>query len=347
MQVAKWIFRILPAAVLGLWIGGCQTPERKAVRQRLDRIMAENSEVKAHTESQLAQQQIESARQRQDDLKLLESVNAQMLKLNQQMDEMRQQLERAEAKRAQSPAAVPAPAPEVAPKDPEKKEPPTPAETAAKNEELERARAEAKARIAKMEEQLAKAQAQAESAKLAVLATEKSDAQAKADAELKTKAFPITQFVDASGGLVDLSAYKGKPVVLSVMKGFYSQGVCVYCTRQTSDLADNINAFKELGCEVLVVYPGREEHINTFVRSVREHEKSDDPRFKLPFKVLLDVNLDAVRALNIVGDLAHPTTFVLDADGIVRYQYVGRSMSDRPSVKEVLEQVRKVGARAK
>lgn len=195
-----------------------------------------------------------------------------------------------------------------------------------------------------MEEQLAKAQAQAEAAKLAVLATDKA-AKQSADPVLKEKSFPITQFVDSTGKLVDLAKYKGKPLVLSVMKGFYSQGICVYCTRQTADLADNIKSFQDLGCEVLVIYPGRDEHINTFIRSVRDHEKSDDPRYQLPFKVLLDVNLDAVRALNISGDLAHPTSFVLDAEGVVRYQYVGRTMSDRPSVKELIEQARKAGAR--
>jgi len=311
---------------------GCQTPERRAVRQRMERLAAENSELKAKTETSLAQSQIDSARQRQEDLKLLDSVNAQLQQMNKQIEDMRKQMQSLPTQRVnEAPPKEPTP-PVEAPKP-----------DLAKNEEIERQRAEAKAKIEQMQEQLAKAQAQAEAAKLAVLAAEKAK-DPKAEPVLKEKSFPITQFVDSSGKLVDLAKYKGKPLVLSVMKGFYSQGVCVYCTRQTADLADNIKSFKDLGCEVLVVYPGREEHINTFVRSVREHEKSDDPRFQLPFKVLLDVNLDAVRALNIIGDLAHPTTFVLNSDGVVSYQYIGRSMSDRPSVKEVLEQVRKSGA---
>lgn len=321
--------------VIVLSLCGCQTPERRAVRQRMERLAAENSELKAKTETSLAQSQIDSARQRQEDLKLLDSVNAQLGQMNKQIEDMRKQMQNLPAQRVN----------EAPPKDPTPPvaQPEAPKVDPAKNEEIERQRAEAKAKIEQMQEQLAKAQAQAEAAKLAVLAAEKNDA-VKADPVLKQKAFPITQFVDSSGKLVDLAKYKGKPLVLSVMKGFYSQGVCVYCTRQTADLADNIKTFRELGCEVLVVYPGREEHINTFVRSVREHEKSDDPRFQLPFKVLLDVNLDAVRALNIIGDLAHPTTFVINSDGVVSYQYIGRSMSDRPSVKDVLEQVRKAGA---
>jgi peroxiredoxin len=130
--------------------------------------------------------------------------------------------------------------------------------------------------------------------------------------------------------------------VLTVMKGFYSQGICVYCTRQTSDLAKTTGDIRNLDAEVFVCYPGREEHINAFVRSVRDYEKSDDPRFQLPFKVLLDVDQNAVRALNIAGDLAHPTTFIIDKQGVIQYQYTGRTVSDRPAAKDILEEVKKL-----
>ncbi|HYF49248.1 MAG TPA: redoxin domain-containing protein [Planctomycetota bacterium] len=298
---------------------GCQTPERREALRRMDLIQAENSAVKARVEAESAQSKLNSARQRQEDLRVIETLNQKVAELTARLDTVEKGGER------------------VAPKQPE------PAKPDPKLvEELERVRREAREQMARMEEDLAKAQAQAEAAKLAAQAAEKKPQEQRKD--LVGQKLPLVKFVDSSGKLVDLSQYEGKKkVVLVVMKGFYSQGICVYCTRQTADLAKNSKAFSDAGAEILVVYPGREDQINAFVKSVREYEKSDDPRFQLPFKVLLDVNQDVVRTLNIAGDLAHPTTFILDDKGIVRYQYVGRTLSDRPTAQNLLDAVKKAG----
>jgi hypothetical protein len=52
--------------------------------------------------------------------------------------------------------------------------------------------------------------------------------------------------------------------------------------------------------------------------------------------VLLDVNLQLVRGLGIEDQLARPTTLIVGTDGRVAWAYVGRSMSDRPSLPQVL-----------
>ena len=55
--------------------------------------------------------------------------------------------------------------------------------------------------------------------------------------------------------------------------------------------------------------------------------------------------MDGLAALlRIDGDLAHPTSFVIDKQGIVRYQYVGRSLSDRPGLKDLIKECKKVEA---
>ncbi|HYG74784.1 MAG TPA: redoxin domain-containing protein [Planctomycetota bacterium] len=316
------------AALLSLC--GCQTPERRAVLQRMDRLQIDNSALKARAEAEVAQAKMDSMRQRQQDLLMVEQMNRRFDELNKKIEAIQSQ------PRSQAPAQPSQPA-QPAPVEASKPDP-------AIQAELERVRAEAQAEMKRMEEELAKAQAKAEAAKLAAQSAEKSPQDAKKDLNLKGRKLPLTKFIDSSGKLVDLGQYIGKNiVVLTVMKGFYSQGICVYCTRQTADFARNQQAFKDAGVEVLVVYPGLEEHINAFVRSVRDYEKSSDPRFQLPFKVLLDVNQDAVRAFNIAGDLAHPTTFIIDKSGTVVYQYVGRTMSDRPTSADILQEVRKLG----
>lgn len=291
----------------------------------MDRLQAENSALKASAQTSTTQAQLDSAKQRQEDMKVIEALNARIDELSKQLEALKS------APRSEAPAPQP--------KEPAEAPKPDPKVQA----KLERVKAEAAARMKKMEEDLAKAQAQAEAAKLAAEAIDKRATEGSKEADWKGKKLPIAKFVDASGKLVDLSAYTGKKTVLLVfMKGFYSHGICVYCTRQTAELGQNAKAFNDAGAEILVVYPGGEDHINAFVKSVKEYEKSDDPRFALPFKVLLDVNQDVVRALKIDGDLAHPTSFILDKDGVCRYQYVGRSLSDRPKAAALLEEVKRV-----
>lgn len=311
--------------VFALCLAGCQTPERREVRLRMDRLQAENSALKAKAESEVAGARMEIARQRQDDIRMIEAINRRFDELNKKIESIASQ------PRAEKPPQTP-----VAPTEPAKPDP-------AVQAELERVREQARAEMKRLEEELAKAQAQEEAAKLAAIATEKTQ-ETKKESSFKGQKLPLTKFIDSNGKLMDIAQYAGqKPVVLTVMKGFYSQGICVYCTRQTGDLARNAKAFQEANAEVFVVYPGKDEHINAFVRSVRDYEKSDDPRFQLPFKVLLDVNQDAVKVLNIAGDLAHPTSFVIDKNGVIQFQYVGRTMSDRPTAAALLQEVKKLG----
>ena len=332
----RWIKRpqrlLQSLFVLGvvLFFAGCQTPERRTALERMDRLQAENSALQATAQTETAQVRMALLRERNENLRVIESLNGRIDELAQKVD---RQATAAPAP-APAPSAVPPP---VAPEERPKPSPGLPSELALK-------KAENQAQMEREQELIAKSQAQAEAAKLAMVAVDKRAQEAGKDLSWKGQKLPLAKFVDSSGKLVDLAQFTGKsPVVLVVMKGFYSQGVCVYCTRQTAQLAKQMQSFRDLHAEVLVVYPGGEEHINAFVRSIREYEKSDDPRFKLPFKVLLDVNQDSVRALRIDGDLAHPTSFVLDKEGIVQFQYTGRSISDRPKADALLEVLRKFG----
>jgi len=292
----------------------------------MDKLQAENSAIKATAQTSAAQTQLGAAKQRQADLQVIEALNARIEELSKQIESLK---------------TVKTPAHETPTSRPTEAQQPAPLAQA----ELARVKAETQAQLAKLEEQLAKSQAQAEVAMLAAAAVDKRATESKTEASWKDQKLPVAKFVDSSGKLVDLATFTGKKVVVLVfMKGFYSQGICVYCTRQTAELAQNAKAFNAVGAEILVVYPGGDEHINAFVKSVREYEKSDDPRFQLPFKVLLDVNQDVVRVLKIDGDLAHPTSFIIDQDGVVRFQYIGRSLSDRPKSATLLEEAKKIGS---
>jgi thioredoxin-dependent peroxiredoxin len=313
-------YAYLPLLVIFI-LTGCETPERRNVGRRLDKLQLENSGLRAKAATEVADVKLAAVRQRQEDLKLIESMNARFDELAKKIDELKSA----------------APAPKVTPDAPQKKPEP------ASDNDLQRARQEMEAKLKEAQATVEKAQAQAETSKLAAVTTENIAAGKKPE-PIKGKKLPLAKYIDSTGELVDINQYIGKKiVVLAIMRGFASDGICIYCTKQTSELAKNIKEINDLGAEVLVVYPGREEQIEAFVKSIREYEKSTDPRFKLPFKVLLDVNQDVVRVMNIIGDLALPTVFIVDKEGVVRYQHVGRTISDRPPVKTLLDEIKKLG----
>lgn len=145
-----------------------------------------------------------------------------------------------------------------------------------------------------------------------------------------------TRFLSSTGSVLDVAQQRGKkPVLLVVLRGFSGQ-VCLYCATQTTAISKNIKKFNDLGVEVVVVYPGPVEAVAPFIEAVRSlaHEP-------LPMPVALDVSLIAVRKLGIEDNLAKPTSLIIDKHGIVRYAYVGRTIADRPSVNDLLNELSK------
>ena len=64
----------------------------------------------------------------------------------------------------------------------------------------------------------------------------------------------------------------------------------------------------------------------------------------IPFPILYDPTKEVPQeygVFNLLGDnLATPSTFILDKEGVIRYKYVASgSISDRPPVSQILEQL--------
>ena len=159
----------------------------------------------------------------------------------------------------------------------------------------------------------------------------------KMQKEWLDKPLPQTRFFTADGSVVDLNTFKGdKSVTVIVMRGFAGQ-VCVYCSTQTRVLSEQIEKFKSLGNEVVIVYPGPAETIPMFIKAVKSvgGDASD-------LNIVLDVNLNLVKSLEILKDLSKPASLITDKQGKVIYAYVGKNMGDRPSTKELLSFVKQV-----
>jgi peroxiredoxin len=69
---------------------------------------------------------------------------------------------------------------------------------------------------------------------------------------------------------------------------------------------------------------------------------------QLQYPVLSDTDhraVDLYGVYNLLGDsLATPSVFVIDREGVIRWEYVGTSSTDRPSNEMILEQLRALNA---
>jgi peroxiredoxin len=164
---------------------------------------------------------------------------------------------------------------------------------------------------------------------------------APANRQVASADLPAT-LMDRDGKPVDLKSYRGKAVVLVVVRGMPESpgGVfCPYCLAQAGSLAAKYEEFKSRGAEVLLVFPGPGEKAAEFAKQVQS--KADGVK-AMPYPVCVDKDCSACDQLGIRGDMAKPSTFILDRDGEVVYAYVGKSTSDRPSVVALLKELDKL-----
>lgn len=150
---------------------------------------------------------------------------------------------------------------------------------------------------------------------------------------LEGKPMPFDVMKGVDGKDVNLRDYHGKQrVMIVVLRGFLGE-VCMYCVAQTKALAKARSKLEKANVEVLVIYPGARENEASF-RRLYEEEFGEGPP---PYRVFYDQDLDLVTKLGIEGDLASPTTIVIDEKGIIQYAYVGEHRADRPATNALIK----------
>lgn len=148
------------------------------------------------------------------------------------------------------------------------------------------------------------------------------------------------EFIDAEGKTFRLSDLAGRPFVLVFTRG-YPGYVCPLCTTYTAQICAAYEDVRATGAEVLLVFPGDETKVEDFVAACRAI-LAEEGRTALPYPVLLDPDLTAVRRFDILADLSKPSTYVVDGSGTIRYAYVGSAPHERPSVERILAELRKI-----
>jgi len=147
------------------------------------------------------------------------------------------------------------------------------------------------------------------------------------------KPLPFSEMRSVDGGSIDLTQYHGKKkVMIVVLRGFLGE-VCCYCIAQTKALAQSRARLEQLGIEVLVIYPGAKENEASFEQAYKLTFNEGGP----PYRVFYDPDLALVTKLGIEGDLASPSTIVVDEQGLIRFFYKGEHRADRPAAKKLVE----------
>jgi len=130
-------------------------------------------------------------------------------------------------------------------------------------------------------------------------------------------------------GRWSLDDLRGQPVVVL----FYPGDSSPVCRRQLGEYTSGIAGFADLDAQVLAV-----SH-----QSVDSHRRFAERSGGFGFPLLTDADRSVAREWGVLGllDLYRRCTFVLDADGRVRYTHraIGPGLTYRP-VAEVLEAVR-------
>jgi peroxiredoxin len=143
---------------------------------------------------------------------------------------------------------------------------------------------------------------------------------------------------DSNGKNVSLADYRGKKNVVLV---FYRGHWWPYCVAQLGELQSLLNKQDSGKSQILAV-------------SIDSHEESKQLRQKLQaanngsqtFPLLQDTDhkvIDRYGLLNPDGKgWPHPTTYVVDTKGVVRWKFTETNYTIRPSNKHILQEVRKL-----
>ena len=117
------------------------------------------------------------------------------------------------------------------------------------------------------------------------------------------------------------------PAVVVVLRGWPGYQ-CPICTKQVASFRAKADAFRAAGVPVLMIYPGPADglkaHADDFLKG---------DALPAGFRLAIDPDYAFTNAWSLrwdkKGETAHPSTFVVDAQGVVRFAKVSETHGDR------------------
>lgn len=143
-----------------------------------------------------------------------------------------------------------------------------------------------------------------------------------------TKA-PMFRFKDEYGTEMSLGDLKGKKIILF----FYPKDLTPGCTAQNCNLSKNYTVLTNKGFVIIGVSADTD----------KTHQKFKD-KYKLPFTLIADVNLDIIKAYGVWGpkqfmgrkyEGIHRTTFIINEKGII--EHIIEKVNTKNHTQQILE----------
>ncbi len=189
---------------------------------------------------------------------------------------------------------------------------------------------------------------------IAVIAFSTANAQTGAKGlALNTKA-PNFSAVDQDGKKVELnSLLKQGSVVVLFYRGYW----CPYCSRQLSALNDSLQFIKAKGAQVIAITPEAEEGIAKTVEKTKasfpilydkdiQISKAYDVSFQVEeetrtkYKDKWNIDLLQNNKQQDAAYLPIPAVYIIDKSGKITYKFFDSDYTKRPSVKELLNNLK-------
>ena len=142
---------------------------------------------------------------------------------------------------------------------------------------------------------------------------------------------PGTDGTEAGRRDYTLSEFKGQPVVVV----FYPADNTPVCTRQLNTYTSEIDAFAEVGAQVLALSP----------QSLESHDGFADKQGGFAFPLLADTDKSVGDAYGVLGPLGfyRRSVVILDRDGVIAYSHRAiAGVTFRPT-DELVEVIRALG----
>ncbi len=165
---------------------------------------------------------------------------------------------------------------------------------------------------------------------------------------------PAIEAKDHDGNAVSLTALRKQgPVVVL----FYRGNWCPYCNKQLKELQDSLQYIKDKGASVIAITPEAQEGVGKTI------EKTG-----AAFPIIYDIDVKISKAYNVsyevdtatvnkykanwgvdflkinqqkeTASLPVPAVYIINKNGIITYRFFETDITKRPSVKELLAQIK-------
>lgn len=145
---------------------------------------------------------------------------------------------------------------------------------------------------------------------------------------------PAWSLLDAQGSEVSLSQYAGKPVVII----FYLGLGCLHCVEQLHAFAPLEAEFRAAGIELVAISTDNRQVLAESLEKFRQEDGTAFP-IRLAANPLLDV-FKSYRAFDDFENQALHGTFLIDGEGVIRWQDISYQPFDQP--KFLLDEVQRL-----